>query len=170
MIEKSKSSRGQTMVEFAFIMVLLFLFIMGILEWSIILYDKAILTDACREGAREGILYRADPASDFDDAPLIAGQIRNAINNHLHDRLVTYGTPFNPASDVIIGWDWDPPVHEGDPIDEWETNPIIHGGRLGVQVNFRYRYLALRAFAGVLGGGMGDGTLTLSARSIMRME
>jgi hypothetical protein len=152
MIEKSKSNRGQTIVEFAFIMVLLFIFIMGILEFSIILYDKAILTDACREGAREGVLYRVDGSFDYQNFSTQA--IKDAITNHLHNRLVTFGPAFNPDDDITVFWDPAP----------------THGAELHVQVDFPYTYLALSRFASAVGSSMGDGTLNISARSIMRME
>jgi hypothetical protein len=48
--------RGVAAVEFALVMpVLLFLFI-GIVEFGIMLYDQAVITNAAREGARWGVV------------------------------------------------------------------------------------------------------------------
>jgi Flp pilus assembly protein TadG len=149
MIEKAKSNSGQTIMEFAFILVLLLILILGIMEFSIVLYDKAILTDACREGARAGVVFRADP-STFAYSPLSAAEIRTVVNNHLQDRLVTFGAPFNPATDINVTWNPAPPTR---------------GGELDIQVNFTYTFLALPNL-----GSLGTGTLDLAARSIMRME
>ena len=147
--EKSRSSRGQTIIEFALIIALLFVCILGIMEFSMILYDKAILTDACREGARAGIEFRANTAT-FAYAPLTEAEIKTLIGNYVQNRLVTFGAPFDAQTDVVVTWDPDPPSH---------------GGELEVQVNFTYTFLALPNF-----GGLGAGTLDLTARSIMRME
>jgi hypothetical protein len=143
---KCKSNRGQTMIEFALIIVLLFILIMGIMEFGIILYDKAILTDACREGARAGVVFRAD-SNTFAYNPLTEAEIRTVIDNYVQNRLLTFGEPFDPATDVIINLD------------------PTRGGELDVRVNFTYRFLSLPYL-----GNMGADTMDLSARSVMRME
>jgi Flp pilus assembly protein TadG len=166
MINRCKSNRGQTIIEFAFIMVLLFIFILGIMEWGIILYDKAILTHACREGTRAGVVYRADSSSDFGYMPLTAAEIRTVVNNDLQGRLVTFGAPFDPASDITPRWSTNGGA-------TWTaTTPGTHGNgeELRVEVDFAYTFLALRNLVGLAGGSLGTGTLNLSARSIMRME
>ena len=45
------------MVEFAIVLPLLLMLIFGMIEFSVMLYDKAMLTNATREGARFGILF-----------------------------------------------------------------------------------------------------------------
>jgi len=149
MTEKSKSNRGQTLIEFALIIVLLFILILGIMEFGIILYDKSVLTDACREGARAGVVFRADPAT-FAYDPLTEAEIKTVIDNYIQKRLLTFGAPFDATNDVDITWD---------------PNPPTHGGEIDVRVNFTYSFLALPNL-----GNMGTGTLNLSARSVMRME
>lgn len=149
MFDASKSSRGQVIIEFAFIVVLLFILILGIVEFGIILYDKSILTDACREGARAGVVFRAD-SSTFAYDPLTEAEIRTVIDNYVQNRLVTFGAPFNATTDVIIAWDPYPPTH---------------GGELDVQVNFTYTFLSLPYL-----GNMGSDTMDLYARSVMRVE
>jgi hypothetical protein len=122
---------------------------MGIMEFGIVLYNKAILTDACREGARAGVVFRANSAT-FSYNPLTEAEIRNVINNYVQGRLLTFGTPFDAQTDVAVAWD---------------PNPPVHGGEVDVRVNFTYTFLALPKL-----GDMGSGTLNLSARSVMRME
>ena len=52
-------SRGVAAVEFALVMpVLLFLFI-GMVEFGIMLFDQAVITNAAREGARWGVVEAA---------------------------------------------------------------------------------------------------------------
>jgi len=45
------------MVEFVLILPLLLLLIFGIMEFSFLLFDKVMVTNASREGARAGVVY-----------------------------------------------------------------------------------------------------------------
>jgi Flp pilus assembly protein TadG len=161
MINKLKSKRGQTLIEFAFIIVILLLVILGIIEFSIITYDKVLITRASREGARAGIVFKADPTT-FAYSPLTEAEIRTLVNNYLQSSgLVTFGTPFNPATGVTPRW-------SSDGGSTWtSTLPTTHGDgtQLRVDVSFAYTFLALPRF-----GSMGGGTLNLASRAIMRME
>jgi Flp pilus assembly protein TadG len=51
--------RGAAAVEFALLLPVLMALFMGSLEIGLILYDKAVLTNASREGARAGIVLRS---------------------------------------------------------------------------------------------------------------
>ena len=50
--------RGAAAVEFALLLPVVMALLMGTLEMGLILYDKAVLTNATREGARTGIVLR----------------------------------------------------------------------------------------------------------------
>ena len=149
MLRNFKSNQGQTLIEFAFVLIPLLVLVLGVMEFGIVMYNKAVLTDACEAGARAGVMFRAD-ATEFEYAPLTEAQIKAVIDNHVQSRLVTFGEPFNASRDIDVNWDEYPPTH---------------GGEIDVRVNFPYTFLALPNF-----GGMGSGPLTLSARSVMRME
>ena len=161
MIRKAKSNRGQSIVEFAFILVLLLILILGIFEFSIIMYDKAMVTRASREGARAGVVFRANP-STFGYSPLTAAEIRTVVANSVQTSgLATFGAPFDPATDVTTRWSTDGGT-------TWDTTlPSTHGDGtlLRVDVALAYTYLALPRLAGI-----GGGTLNLSSTTIMRLE
>lgn len=160
MISNFKSDRGQTLIEFAFIITILLVLILGIVEFSIILYDKAMITRASREGARAGVVFRADPTT-FDYSPLTAAEIRTVVSNHLQTGLLTFGTPFNAATGVTARWSTDGGT-------TWTTSlPSSRGNgeQLRVDVAFTYTFLVLPRLAKI-----GGGTLNLTARTIMRME
>ena len=53
--------KGVAALEFAIILPVLLLLTCGIIEFSVALYDKAMITNASREGARAGIVYAFDP-------------------------------------------------------------------------------------------------------------
>jgi Flp pilus assembly protein TadG len=147
MLSRFKSDKGQTIVEFAFILVPLLVVTLGIMEFGVLLYDKAVLTDACQEAARAGIMFRAD-STEFEYVPMTEAEIKTMVGNYVQNRLLTFGDPFDPATDVAVAWDPAP----------------THGSMLEVSVNFPYTFLALPNF-----GEMGN-PLNLSAKSVMRME
>ena len=72
------------MVEFAIVLPVLLLLIFGMLEFSIMLYDKAMLTNATREGTRLGILY------DFPDR-ITELQMSQTVDNYLQNNLISLG-------------------------------------------------------------------------------
>ena len=52
------SEMGVATVEFGLILPMLLLIVSGIIEFGMALYDKAVITNASREGARAGIVLR----------------------------------------------------------------------------------------------------------------
>jgi Flp pilus assembly protein TadG len=77
------------MVEIAMVLPMLLLLIFGIIEFALALYDKAMITNASREGARAGIVFRA--TSDGAYNPLTVGEITGIVNNYLGSNLVSFG-------------------------------------------------------------------------------
>ena len=53
---RPKARRGATIVEFALVAPLLFLVVIGMVEFGRMVMVQQILTNASREGARQGIL------------------------------------------------------------------------------------------------------------------
>ena len=51
--------KGAVAVEFAFVLPLLVVLLVGIMEFGLILYNQQVITNACREGARAGIVARS---------------------------------------------------------------------------------------------------------------
>ena len=66
-----RDEHGGSLVEFAVIAPLLFVILFGIIEFGILIYDKAVITNASREGARAGIVFDYDdggtPSDSADD-------------------------------------------------------------------------------------------------------
>ena len=58
------NQRGAAAVETAIIFILLMMFIFGIIEFGLLLFDKHILTNASREGARAGIVVGLNRSDD----------------------------------------------------------------------------------------------------------
>jgi Flp pilus assembly protein TadG len=59
---RAEAERGQDTVEFALILPVLFLIIMGIFDMGRAVYTASVLHNAAREGARYGSIFPADTA------------------------------------------------------------------------------------------------------------
>ena len=125
--KKMKSEKGVAAVEFALVLPLLVLLAFGIIEFSLALYDKAVITNASREAARAGIVYRVPPVTD--------GEIAAVVNNYCQSRLVTFGSGGQPASTI---------VREGN----------APGDDLRVSVQYPYNFLVLPGFVKQLTGSI----------------
>lgn len=92
--------RGAAAVELAIILPFLVVLVFGMIEFGIMFYDKAVLTNASREGARAGITGLGDP------------EIKQIVLNYCNVNLVNLGgnDAFDPnkilissdANDLIV--------------------------------------------------------------------
>jgi len=141
-----EKNRGASAVEFAIILPLLVLFIFGIIELSFALYDNAMITNASREGARVGIVYRIPAVTD--------AEITGVVNNYLGSRLINFGGKRSPSGDPVTGAT----------VIVTRTG-VSPGGALRVRVGYTYSFLVLPQFTPGIGGG-----INMSAETVMRME
>ncbi len=141
-----KKNSGASAVEFAIVLPLLVLLIFGIIELSLALYDKAMITNASREGARVGIVYRV-PA-------VTAAEITSVVNNYLGSHLITFGGKRSPSSDPTTGATVIVTRTGGSP-----------GGEVRVRVGYTYNFLMLPRLTPGLGSG-----INMASETVMRME
>ena len=87
-----KSQSGASAVEFALILPILLLLVFGIIEMGFVLFDKAMITNASREGARAGILFRVSPVTEQE--------IVDVVNTYLGNALITFAESANPTVTV----------------------------------------------------------------------
>jgi len=80
---RSTGEIGASAVEFAIILPVLLILVFGIIEFGFAIYDKTMITNASREGARAGIVFRVPPVTDEE--------IVTIINNYLNNNLITFG-------------------------------------------------------------------------------
>ena len=138
-----KNQKGAAAIEFALISPILFILVFGIIEFSIALYDKAMITNASREGARAGIVYNfPNPISD--------AEIRTVVSNYCAAHLISFGG----GSAVSTTF----------PIRGTSTGQL-----LAVRVTYAYNYIVLPDLSRLFGGTI-TGPLTLEAETVMRME
>ncbi len=63
---KHKAQGGAAAVEFALVLPILLLLVFAILELGLLLYNKAVITNASREAARFGVVMRSPPENKPD--------------------------------------------------------------------------------------------------------
>jgi Flp pilus assembly protein TadG len=56
MQKKTKIPKGATLIEFALVLPVIIILFLALCEFSILLYDKAVIDDASRKGARYGTM------------------------------------------------------------------------------------------------------------------
>ena len=87
---KTQRQRGAAAVEFALILPILLALLVGGIDASLALYDKAVITNASREGARAGIVARNPLLTDE--------QIRQVVRQYAQSALVGFGaSPVQPT-------------------------------------------------------------------------
>ena len=144
MDKKAKRQEGASAVEFALILPLLLILVFGIIEFSILFYDKAMITNASREGAREGIVYDYDPDGGLnhpDDAEIVA-TVAQYVQNHL----ISFGASSVVSTTITRAGD-------------------AAGDALTVTVNYDYNFLVFDSLLSLVGG-----PILLDAVTVMRLE
>ena len=84
--------RGAAAVEFALILPILLALLVGGIDASLALYDKAVITNASREGARAGIVARNPLLTDE--------QIRQVVRQYAQSALVSFGA--SPVQPIVL--------------------------------------------------------------------
>ena len=140
--KKINNQTGAAMVEFAIVLPLLLTLIFGMIEFSIMLYDKAMITNATREGTRLGILFRTDPIPATG-----IGSIPDTVDNYLQNNLISLGQPNATWTTSVSG------------------TCTAAGAPITVTVTYPYTFLVLPNFITALAS-----PLTLGATTTMRCE
>ncbi|SIT37064.1 TadE family protein [Paraburkholderia piptadeniae] len=122
----SGGERGSIALEFVLVFPFLMLVLFGIVDVSLLLCDKAVITNASREAARAGVVVRIPQFT--------VSQISNVALNYAQRNLVTGGTATAPTVTVD------------------QSNGTSPGSPLQVTVTYQYRGLVLgSAFASLTG-------------------
>jgi len=116
---QAKRRRGAMAIETALLLPLLVMLIFGMIEFGLLLYNRQVLTNASREGARAGIVQHTPRVPD--------GEIINVVDQYCADRLVTFGSAVAPSTNI---------TREGD----------AFGDDLTVSVSYDYSFLVMTNF------------------------
>jgi len=120
------NQKGAALIEFALVLPLLLILVFGIIEFSLILYNQQVITNACREGARAGIVAR--------ETRLNLTDITQVVNNYSQARLITFGSATSATTTID------------------NTGGTSFGDDLRVRVTYSYEFLIFPEFVtGLLG-------------------
>ena len=128
-----KNGKGTTIVEMALILPVLCLLIFGMVDFALLLYDKAMITNASREGARLGVVYRVSGPGAY--SPPTNAEITSRVHQYLQD---------TSGSGLLISFPGASSTVNVVPNDGCQT--IGSGNPLLVTVTFTYKFLMLRNF------------------------
>lgn len=117
--------RGAAAVEFALVLPLLLALLVGTLDMGLMLYDKAVLTNASREGARAGIVLRNPKPS--------AAEITSVVQQYAQANLINLASASTPQVTVL------------------QSSPASYPNPLQVNVSYTFQGLALGSLMQSLG-------------------
>jgi hypothetical protein len=143
------SENGAVAVEFALIAILLLTLIFGAIDFGLLFYNKQVLTNAAREGARMGVVIKIPR--------VIEGDVQNRVLSFCQAHLVTGGS--NPSSALKT-----PDVSYEDKDGNTVSGPDVAGlgGIISVEVEYIYDFFVISY--------LGIGPKLLKAEVKMTME
>lgn len=97
-----KSLRANALIEFALVLPLLCLILFGIIDFSLMFYDKNILINASREGARYGIIAQNNT---YPSSTAIA----DYVNSNFTTGLISFSST-SPSANVTATPSATPPA------------------------------------------------------------
>jgi Flp pilus assembly protein TadG len=136
--------RGAAMIEFALVLPILLVLLIGIIEAGAILYNKAVITNAAREGARVGVLRRETNAN-------VDNLIKQRVNDYCSQKLLSFA-----------------PGSSSTPDDIGISSEAFDGrspGLLTVSVSYTYKGFLLGRLLSAF-----SGPINLSSKAVMRYE
>lgn len=146
-----KNQKGAAAVEFVVVLPLLLMLIFGMIEFGLLIYNKAMITNASREAARAGVVYATNP-NDGSLARRSLADLEQIVNYYCAQYLITFGPSPGPQTFAQTSNGSTP-------------QSMASGDRLTVRVIYHYDFLLLPAFISSLVGGS-----TLEAITTMRAE
>jgi len=149
------NDRGAAAVEFAIVLPVLVIFVFGIIEFGIVFYNKAMITNACREAARAAIVYRT-PLLDVAE---MKTEVDNVVATYLAD-------PDDPSRTILIPGNTPLPT-----VDSAELNTCANSGdELNVTLRWNHSFIMLPDFLTGFFSGSLPGTIEIGATTKMRCE
>lgn len=141
-MKRLRDETGASLIEFVIVLIPLLVLLFASIEFGVAGYNKAMITNASREGARAGIVFDASQPSDrISDADII-----QIARDYCEDNLITFGAAATPVITITRAGN--------DPGDD-----------LTISVTYNYGFLILQ---NLIPGF--NSTINLGAESVMRME
>lgn len=142
------SQKGAAAVEAAIVIPLLALMAFGAIEFGLLFYNKQVIVNASREGARAGIVQPG--ASNYKTTAEI---IKDVIKPYCYEHLIDFGGN-SSLNDADIAFEH---------VTDIERNNVAFGTDFKVIITYKYKYLVPALF------GLGP-TKTITHAAVMKME
>ena len=149
--KNKESQRGSVVIEFALVLPLLLILFAGITEFGIAYYNKQVITNASREGARFGIYVWTE-----------TGEVESIVRNYIFPKDENGDEKFRL---IAFGSYSDPVVN---------SEHLVKNGSeyLRVKVDFEYDYLIfsviINTFNNIFNAGFGS-TIEIGSSTTMRI-
>lgn len=155
-----KSQEGASAVEFAIIAPLFFVLLFGIIEFSALLYNKAVITNASREAARYSATFYTNPENGEADRPT-CDEVKSYVAQYVNAKMLSFTDPTPFSADNVSC-----PNTDGNPYSN-------EGGYAGyvstIRIDYTYGFLVFGNLITLLGGDEWA-SIDLSAETSMRDE
>ncbi len=143
------SENGAVSVEFAVIALLLLTLIFGAIDFGLLFYNKQVITNAAREGARSGVVIKFPRVT--------ALEVQNTVLGYCKGYLVTGGSdPDTALKQPTVFYE----DKNGNTVPDPEDTGL--GGIIGVEVEYTYDFFVISY--------LGIGPKLLKAEVKMTME
>lgn len=139
-----KEQKGTVLVEFAIVLIILVLLGVGVGEFGLLVYNKQVVANASREGARAGIV--SGVAFTNSDG------IKTIVKNYCLERLIDFHDTTLEDSDIELT-----------PGTDAERNAASFGSDFSVKVTYNYGFLVPSLF------NMGP-TISITGKTTMKKE
>ena len=149
------NQKGATAVECAIVLFLLLTLIFGITEFGLVMFNRQVITNAAREGARAGIVALPVRLPNVGIPPDVG--ISDVVLKYCAQYLITFGSSNAPTITIK-------PVDDdlSDGFNPVINRCVVFECDLEVTVDYTYEFLFL--------SNLGIGPINLRAISVMRME
>lgn len=144
-----KGRAGQAMVEFALVVPIFLLLVIGVIEFGRAWNLQQTITDAAREGARRAVVF---------DPTLTVAEVQTAVKAKIQ------AAGFDSAQATIV---WQDCTAACTAVADF--NALTRGDVLNVQVRMPYRFMFLKPLVNLVNTSA-NGSLTLQTATQMRKE
>ena len=102
---KSRRERGSVVIEMAFALPVLLMMVAGTIDIGLLFWEKEVLTNASREGARAGARAQINGRPEQTTVEAVRAIVQNYINNYnLRDAA---GAPITLVKNTNFFYQWD---------------------------------------------------------------
>jgi Flp pilus assembly protein TadG len=143
LFRRGRSEQGAELIELALVLPILLLMFAGIMDFALMFQRYLVVSNAAREGARIAVL----PGYNETD---VQNRVTEYVRNGTGDETLSPSAVLLPTT-----------------IDPGDADPFPAAQ---VTVSLTHSYILMGAVSGLVGGGGSWSTITLTARSTMRIE